>query len=50
MDDSGARYSGAHLKYAGLPFDWTTDHDADVVILRRQGSETGNTNVGDPVG
>jgi alpha-galactosidase len=50
VDDSGARYSGAHLKYAGLPFDWTADHDADVVILRRQGSDTGSTNAGDPVG
>ena len=45
-----ARYSGAHLRHAGLPFDWTADHDADVVILRRQGSETGSTKVGDPVG
>jgi alpha-galactosidase len=36
VDDSGTRYSGAHLKHAGLPFDWTADHDADVVILRRK--------------
>jgi alpha-galactosidase len=50
VDSRGNRYSGAHLKYAGLPFDWTAEHDADVVILRRQGSETGSTNVGDPVG
>ncbi|MBE1499987.1 alpha-galactosidase [Amycolatopsis lexingtonensis] len=50
VDREGARYSGAHLKYAGLPFDWTADHDADVVVLRRQGRETGSTNVGDPVG
>jgi alpha-galactosidase len=35
VDDEGNRYSGAHLKYAGLPFDWTASHDADVVVLRR---------------
>jgi alpha-galactosidase len=36
VDESGARYSGAHLMHAGLPFTWTTSHDADVVILRRK--------------
>ncbi|MGW5716035.1 alpha-galactosidase [Amycolatopsis sp. NPDC003865] len=35
VDEKGTRYSGAHLKYAGLPFDWTATHDADVVVLRR---------------
>jgi alpha-galactosidase len=35
VDSAENRYSGAHLRYAGLPFDWTADHDADVVILRR---------------
>jgi alpha-galactosidase len=35
VDETGARYSGSHLKYAGLPFDWTAEHDADVVVLRR---------------
>jgi len=32
---SGARYSGAHLLHAGLPFDWTLTFDADVVVLER---------------
>ncbi|WP_328645384.1 alpha-galactosidase [Amycolatopsis sp. NBC_00348] len=36
VDASGVHYSGTHLRYAGLPFDWTADHDADVVILRRK--------------
>ena len=35
VDSSGARYSGAHLLYAGLPFTWSPDFDADVVTLRR---------------
>ncbi|MFF2852235.1 alpha-galactosidase [Streptomyces sp. NPDC058001] len=29
-------YSGAHLLYAGLPFAWTADHDAELVVLMRQ--------------
>ncbi|MCI2420614.1 alpha-galactosidase [Saccharopolyspora sp. K220] len=33
---TGSRYSGAHLVHAGLPFDWTPEHDADVVVLDRQ--------------
>jgi alpha-galactosidase len=35
VDSSGVVYSGAHLVHAGLPFAWTADFDADVVILRR---------------
>ena len=35
VDSSGARYSGAHLLHAGLPFSWTPSWDADVVILHR---------------
>ncbi|MCK2241667.1 MULTISPECIES: alpha-galactosidase [unclassified Crossiella] len=30
---TGARYSGAHLLYAGLPFDWTPADDAAVTVL-----------------
>ncbi len=33
---SGARYSGAHLRYAGLPFAWRPEYDADLVVLRRE--------------
>jgi alpha-galactosidase len=32
---TGARYSGAHLRAAGLPVVWSADHDADVVVLDR---------------
>ena len=32
---SGARYSGAHLLHAGLPFAWTPEYDAEAVVLRR---------------
>jgi alpha-galactosidase len=31
--ETGARYSGAHLTYVGLPFTWTAELDADVVVL-----------------
>ncbi|MFD5057707.1 MULTISPECIES: alpha-galactosidase [unclassified Streptomyces] len=34
--DSGTRYSGAHLLHAGLPFAWTAGHDAELVVLARQ--------------
>ncbi|MEV5383159.1 alpha-galactosidase [Streptomyces sp. NPDC052721] len=29
-------YSGAHLLHYGLPWAWTADHDADLVVLTRQ--------------
>ncbi|MFB6710294.1 alpha-galactosidase [Streptomyces sp. NPDC056333] len=34
--DSGTRYSGAHLLHSGLPFAWTAGHDAELVVLVRQ--------------
>ncbi|WP_328624987.1 alpha-galactosidase [Streptomyces sp. NBC_00353] len=34
--DSGTRYSGAHLLHSGLPFAWTAGHDAELVVLARQ--------------
>ncbi|AVH60624.1 MULTISPECIES: alpha-galactosidase [Streptomyces] len=34
--DSGTRYSGAHLLHSGLPFAWTAAHDAELVVLARQ--------------
>ncbi|WP_327420785.1 alpha-galactosidase [Streptomyces sp. NBC_01230] len=34
--DSGTRYSGAHLLHSGLPFAWTAEHDAELVVLVRQ--------------
>jgi alpha-galactosidase len=33
---SGARYSGAHLVHAGLPFGWSRDFDADAVVLDKR--------------
>ncbi|MEU2113970.1 alpha-galactosidase [Streptomyces sp. NPDC019507] len=35
-EDSGSRYSGAHLLHSGLPFAWTAAHDAELVVLARQ--------------
>ncbi|MFE7442301.1 alpha-galactosidase [Streptomyces chartreusis] len=32
---TGTTYSGAHLLHYGLPFDWSRDHDADLVVLTR---------------
>jgi alpha-galactosidase len=29
-------YSGAHLLHYGVPFAWTADHDAELVVLARQ--------------
>ncbi|MFF5481923.1 alpha-galactosidase [Streptomyces sp. NPDC012935] len=29
-------YSGAHLLHYGLPFAWSAEHDADLVVLTRQ--------------
>ncbi|MFF4253691.1 alpha-galactosidase [Streptomyces sp. NPDC001663] len=33
---SGTSYSGAHLLHYGLPFAWSAEHDADLVVLRRE--------------
>ncbi|MEV6997886.1 alpha-galactosidase [Streptomyces sp. NPDC093982] len=33
---TGTTYSGAHLLHYGLPFAWSADHDADLVVLTRQ--------------
>ncbi|EGX57709.1 alpha-galactosidase [Streptomyces zinciresistens K42] len=33
---SGTTYSGAHLLHYGLPFAWSADHDADLVVLTRE--------------
>ncbi|GGN79660.1 alpha-galactosidase [Streptomyces albiflavescens] len=33
---TGATYSGAHLLHYGLPFAWSADHDAELVVLIRQ--------------
>ncbi|MFJ9562519.1 alpha-galactosidase [Streptomyces fuscichromogenes] len=32
---TGTPYGGAHLLHHGLPFAWTAEHDADLVVLRR---------------
>ncbi|WP_406443673.1 alpha-galactosidase [Streptomyces sp. NBC_00631] len=32
---TGASYGGAHLLHHGLPFAWSAEHDADLVVLRR---------------
>ncbi|WRZ88151.1 alpha-galactosidase [Streptomyces sp. NBC_01007] len=32
---SGTTYGGAHLLHYGLPFAWTADHDAELVVLTR---------------
>ncbi|MFJ4367573.1 alpha-galactosidase [Streptomyces chartreusis] len=32
---TGTTYSGAHLLHYGLPFAWSRDHDADLVVLTR---------------
>jgi alpha-galactosidase len=34
--DTGTRYSGAHLLHAGLPLPWSATHDAELVVLVRQ--------------
>ncbi|MFK0286811.1 alpha-galactosidase [Streptomyces sp. NPDC090499] len=33
---TGASYSGAHLLHHGLPFAWSAEHDADLVVLSRR--------------
>ncbi|MFF3560935.1 alpha-galactosidase [Streptomyces sp. NPDC002574] len=33
---TGTRYSGAHLAHSGLPFAWTAQYDAELVVLARQ--------------
>ncbi|MFF3149337.1 alpha-galactosidase, partial [Streptomyces sp. NPDC057927] len=33
---TGTRYSGAYLLHSGLPFAWTTGHDAELTVLARQ--------------
>ncbi|MET7486663.1 alpha-galactosidase [Streptomyces sp. NPDC005538] len=33
---TGTSYSGAHLLHYGLPFAWSADHDADLVVLVRE--------------
>ncbi|SDO78254.1 alpha-galactosidase [Streptomyces sp. cf386] len=33
---TGTTYGGAHLLHYGLPFAWSADHDADLVVLTRQ--------------
>ncbi|MEU9967266.1 alpha-galactosidase [Streptomyces malaysiensis] len=33
---SATTYSGAHLLHYGLPFVWSADHDAELVVLIRQ--------------
>ncbi|MFD8306949.1 glycoside hydrolase family 36 N-terminal domain-containing protein [Streptomyces sp. NPDC059690] len=32
---SGVTYAGAHLLHYGLPFAWSADHDAELVVLTR---------------
>ncbi|MFF7475841.1 alpha-galactosidase [Streptomyces sp. NPDC008092] len=32
---TGTPYGGAHLLHHGLPFAWSAEHDADLVVLRR---------------
>ncbi|WP_432164160.1 alpha-galactosidase [Streptomyces tendae] len=33
---TGTTYGGAHLLHYGLPFAWSADHDAELVVLTRQ--------------
>ncbi|MEU6305943.1 alpha-galactosidase [Streptomyces chartreusis] len=33
---TGTTYGGAHLLHYGLPFAWSADHDADLVVLTRE--------------
>ncbi|MFI6408278.1 alpha-galactosidase [Streptomyces sp. NPDC050548] len=33
---TGTSYGGAHLLHHGLPFAWSADHDADLVVLLRE--------------
>ncbi|WP_327399043.1 alpha-galactosidase [Streptomyces sp. NBC_01288] len=33
---TGTTYSGAHLLHYGLPFAWSGDHDADLIVLLRE--------------
>ncbi|WP_019056149.1 alpha-galactosidase [Streptomyces prunicolor] len=33
---TGTSYGGAHLLHYGLPFAWSRDHDADLVVLVRE--------------
>lgn len=33
---TGTTYSGAHLLHYGLPFAWSAEHDAELVVLIRQ--------------
>jgi len=33
---TGTSYGGAHLLHYGLPFAWSADHDADLVVLVRE--------------
>ncbi|GHG99758.1 alpha-galactosidase [Streptomyces lanatus] len=33
---TGTTYGGAHLLHYGLPFVWSRDHDADLVVLTRE--------------
>ncbi|MEU9386428.1 alpha-galactosidase, partial [Streptomyces sp. NPDC048279] len=33
---TGTTYGGAHLLHHGLPFAWSPDHDADLVVLTRR--------------
>jgi alpha-galactosidase len=33
---TGTMYSGAHLLHYGVPFTWSADHDAELVVLTRQ--------------
>ncbi|WP_413801828.1 alpha-galactosidase [Streptomyces iranensis] len=35
-DASATTYSGAHLLHYGLPFAWSADHDAELVVLIRR--------------
>ncbi|WEH31015.1 alpha-galactosidase [Streptomyces sp. AM 3-1-1] len=38
-EDSGREYGAAHLLHAGLPFTWSADHDAELVVLSRLARE-----------
>ncbi|MFH8442187.1 alpha-galactosidase [Streptomyces sp. NPDC018026] len=35
-EETGTEYSGAHLLHYGLPFSWSTGHDAQLVVLNRR--------------
>jgi alpha-galactosidase len=35
-EETDTDYSGAHLLHYGLPFTWTADHDAQLVVLARR--------------